>query len=59
MHYVDVTENSDGTFSVYCYCGYSALDLTSREAADADAESHQNAPEDDDDSELIIGQIVY
>lgn len=55
MHYADVTDNGDGTFSSDCYCGYVQLGFPSLAAAEADAERHQNTPDFDDDSELIIG----
>lgn len=56
MHYADIAENSDGTFSSDCYCGYVQLGFPSLEAAEADAERHQNEPDFDvDDDELIRG----
>ena len=42
MCYADTVTNDDGTATAFCYCGWSA-DHATPEAADTDAERHQNA----------------
>ena len=46
MCIADTVDNGDGTFSAFCYCGWSTDGFTTADAAEHAASVHQTATDD-------------